>query len=97
MAEFPKHTDIGRVLITGANGFVGAALCREFLAQGWNVVAGVRRGANLSALAGLNLEYQYGDVTHPESLTELLAGIDTIVHNAGMVKAKRVSHLYAVN
>lgn len=97
MAEFPKHTDLGRILITGANGFVGAALCREFLDRGWQVVAGVRRGADLSSLENLDVTYNYGDVTKPETLPEILEGIDTVVHNAGLVKARAVSQLYAVN
>lgn len=34
----------GTVLVTGANGFVGQALCRHLNKQGWRVLAGLRPG-----------------------------------------------------
>ena len=31
-----------RVLVTGANGFVGANLCKKLISDGYHVIAGVR-------------------------------------------------------
>ena len=75
------------ILITGANGFVGARLCRKFINEGFIVYAGVRRTADLSRLSDLTVQLRYGDMTNPESLPEMVAGVDYIIHNAGVVKA----------
>ena len=85
------------VLITGANGFVGSRLCRKFLAEGLRVVAGVRQTSDVTLLNGLQVEYRYGDVNDPESLPAMGSGIDYIIHNAGVVKARRPETFYKVN
>ncbi len=85
------------VLITGANGFVGARLCRYFINQGFRVIAGVRKSSDLSQLKGLAVEYRYGDVTDPESLPALVTETDYIIHNAGIVKARRPERFFDVN
>jgi len=86
-----------KVLITGANGFVGSRLCRRMLADGYQVIAGVREGCNREMLAGLKMEFRYGDVTRPETLAAMVAGVDYIIHNAGVVKAIRPELFYRVN
>jgi len=85
------------ILITGANGFVGSRLCRLFLDRGYHVVAGVRRSADLTLLDNLEVEYRYGDVTHPETLPAMVSGVDFVVHNAGIVKAKKPERYFEVN
>lgn len=90
-------TEKPSVLITGANGFVGSRLCRTLLDQGFEVIAGVRQTADLSLLQGLDISYRYGDVCQPETLPEMVTGVDYIVHNAGVVKAKKVERFFEVN
>ena len=85
------------VLITGANGFIGSRLCRRFLDEGCVVYAGVRKSADLSLLKDLKVEYRYGDITQPETLPAMVAGVDYVIHNAGLVKAKREEQFFAVN
>ncbi|HOP07697.1 MAG TPA: SDR family NAD(P)-dependent oxidoreductase [candidate division Zixibacteria bacterium] len=85
------------VLITGANGFVGSRLCRRFLKEGFHVIAGVRRSSDISSLENLKVEYRYGDVNDPGSLDDLVAGVEYIVHNAGVVKAKREQTFFDIN
>lgn len=75
-------------LITGANGGLGRALVTEFIAQGWQVVAGVRVmsvPADSSRLCQVVL-----DVTKPEQVNESVATtverfgrIDVLINNAG--------------
>jgi len=85
------------ILITGANGFVGAQLCRKFLDSGFQVMAGVRKTANLAMLDGLKVDYRFGDVTSAESLVEMVKDVDYVIHNAGVVKAKKKQMFYDVN
>lgn len=85
------------VLITGANGFIGSRLCRMFLERGFRVFAGVRRSANLTLLDGLDIELRYGDVNIADGLPAMVTGVDYIVHNAGVVKAKTPDTFFIVN
>ena len=85
------------VLITGANGFVGSRLCRKFLAEGYHVIAGVRRTADLSLLHELDVTYRYGDITKPETLAEMFTGVDYIIHNAGVTKVKHSRAFFEIN
>ena len=55
-------------LVTGANGFVGAAVCRALLADGETVRAFVRPGSDRLNLEQLNVECVEGDVTAKDSL-----------------------------
>lgn len=91
------HTQAQRVLVTGANGFIGSHLCRSLLAHGFTVIAGVRSGANLENLENVDVTYAYGDVTKHETLTELIAGADVVLHNAGLVKSKSAARMTEVN
>ena len=50
-------------LVTGANGFVGAAVCRALLADGQEVRALVRPGSDQRNLQGLNVERVEGDAS----------------------------------
>ncbi|MCH9024415.1 MAG: SDR family NAD(P)-dependent oxidoreductase [candidate division Zixibacteria bacterium] len=85
------------ILITGANGFVGARLCRKFLDNGFKVIAGVRKTANLATLQGLKVDYRFGDVTSAESLIDMVKDVDYVIHNAGVVKAKKKQMFFDVN
>lgn len=85
------------VLVTGANGFVGARLCRRFHHDGWRVIAGVRKTSNLANLDEVPVEFRQGDVCDSETLPELVDGVDVVIHNAGVVKARTASTFYEVN
>ncbi|ANI90474.1 hypothetical protein A9P82_14975 [Arachidicoccus ginsenosidimutans] len=79
-----------RLLITGANGFVGSHLVEMALQKGYKVFAAVRKSSNLDALKGLNISYVYPDYFNEEKLIELLKenNITHIAHVAGTTKAK---------
>ncbi len=85
--------------MTGASGFVGGVLAERLLAGGSGVRALVRRPGAEAAAA---LERQGavlvpGALEDPESLERLLEGADTVVHVAGLVKARDRDEFMAVN
>ena len=55
-------------LLTGATGFVGAAVLRCLIAAGHNVRALVRPNSDRRNLSGVDCEIVTGDLTEPESL-----------------------------
>lgn len=70
------------VLITGAGGFVGRALCRRFLSAGWVV----SRTVNRTALAHPDVRLiPAGDIAADVAWAPWLAGIDVVVHAAAKV------------
>jgi dihydroflavonol-4-reductase len=70
------------VLVTGANGFVGAAIVRALLAEGREVKALVRITSDCRNLEALPVEVRIGDITDPASLRGALAGCRFVIHAA---------------
>ncbi|MEZ4464618.1 MAG: NAD-dependent epimerase/dehydratase family protein [bacterium] len=85
-----------RVLVTGANGFVGASVCRAVALAGHEVRAMVRPGAHDEDLPP-DVERVQGDVTVAASLGPCVEGVDAIVHTAGVKHATRPSTFQRVN
>ncbi len=86
-----------RVLVTGATGFLGAAVCKELLARGHAVRALVRPASGLAGLDGVAVEVARGDALDAASVRAALAGCDAVVHAAGTVKFGAAPGVYAVN
>jgi dihydroflavonol-4-reductase len=72
----------GRVLITGATGFVGSALVRAFLASGYPVRALVRQQSPRANLAGLDLESVEGDICDGDAVASAVDGVRYVAHAA---------------
>jgi len=75
---------VRRILITGANGFVGSNLCRWFIERGWGVDALVRESSDLHFLEGLDVRLFKGDLRFSERL-DLPAGTAYVIHAAALV------------
>ena len=75
-----------KVLVTGANGHIGANVVREALSQGHEVRAFVRKSADLSGLEGLIIELVYGDVMELDTLIPAAQGCDKVIHLAAVYK-----------
>ncbi len=73
-----------KVLITGANGFIGSNLCRFLLAKGYAVYGLVRRTSDLHFLEGLPVELIFGDLSTPGDF-HFPQDTSYIVHAASIV------------
>ncbi len=77
-----------RVLLTGANGFIGSALAARLAREGHRVVA-VTRSADASArrlAAERFVSLDIARATRPEDWLPHLAGIDAVVNCAGLLQ-----------
>ena len=74
-----------KILVTGATGFIGSALCRALVRAGHEVSAFVRATSDRSILQNLPLEYTVGDLMEPASLSPAMEGMDAVYHCGGMV------------
>ena len=72
-----------KIAVTGANGHVGANLCRTLLAEGHQVKAFVHTNAN--SLKGLDLEIVHGSLGDLNSLRNLCRGAEIVFHLAAMI------------
>jgi dihydroflavonol-4-reductase len=75
-------TDSGKVLVTGASGFVGSAVARKLVERGFAVRALVRPASPRSHLADLDLDYVVGDLLDAQSVRSAMAGVRFVFHVA---------------
>lgn len=71
-----------RILITGANGFVGRALTPECCARGHSVIAATRDGDKVDPNAQT---FRIGDLSRDPDWRQILKGVDVVVHLAARV------------
>jgi nucleoside-diphosphate-sugar epimerase len=73
------------ILVTGANGFIGRALCKRLLAEGWRVRGAVRSKVGRVALPAGIEAVSIGAIDADTEWGESLGDIDTVVHLAARV------------
>lgn len=78
-----------KVLVTGANGFLGSWVTRSLVNEGHEVYALVRPKSDISELKGVACKYVHGDVTDIPSLLEACKGMDAVFHLAGVIAYKK--------
>jgi 2-alkyl-3-oxoalkanoate reductase len=85
------------VAVTGATGFVGPHLVAALARRGWKIRLLVRRWSPLPSLAGIEADLVLGDISDEAALCRLVDGADTVIHAAGLIKARRPSDFITVN
>jgi 3beta-hydroxy-delta5-steroid dehydrogenase/steroid delta-isomerase len=75
---------LGRVLVTGGSGFVGANLVTALLDRGYQVRSFDRAPSPLPAQPGL--EVLQGDICDRDIVAGAVSGIDTVFHTAALIE-----------
>lgn len=83
--------------VTGATGFIGAAICRHLHALGQQVRVLARSPERARALTPWVTEVVAGDLHDAEALRRLVAGVDAVVHCAGVVRGAAQADFDRVN
>lgn len=82
----PNEVEFGKamILVTGAAGFIGRALCLE-LSRSRRLVRAVTR--SFAHLHGISAEVYVGEVGSTTEWGSALVGVDTVIHLAGLAHA----------
>jgi 3beta-hydroxy-delta5-steroid dehydrogenase/steroid delta-isomerase len=83
MGDATLTTDLGRVLVTGGSGFVGANLVAELLERGHHVRSFDRAPSPLPTQP--QLEVLQGDICDENTVAAAVDGIDTVFHTAAII------------
>lgn len=83
------------IAVTGATGFIGQALCKRLLQDGFQVRALVRNRSRANRLAGVELVE--GSLAEQPSLKQLVSGCHSVIHCAGAVRGARQQDFDDVN
>jgi nucleoside-diphosphate-sugar epimerase len=71
------------IALTGATGFIGRYLLRELTNRGYRVRALLRRPATIPMPIASAV---IGDLARPQSMSAALAGVDAVIHSAGIAE-----------
>jgi dihydroflavonol-4-reductase len=80
---------MAKILVTGANGFLGSWVIRKLIEEGHQVFSMVRKNSDLSELDRVPTEFIYGDVTDLPSLLSAFQNMDSVFHLAGLIAYKK--------
>lgn len=85
------------VALTGASGFIGRHLVREFSRAGWRVRLLLRRDPVIEEWRDVEPEIVPGSLGDRAALERLVEGAGAVVHLAGLIKAATQREFLAVN
>lgn len=87
----------GVVALTGATGFIGSALARRLITEGWRVRALRRSPTPPRHLAAVSLDWVQGTLEDRDCLEGLVGDSDVVIHCAGVLRGITDADFYPVN
>jgi len=85
-----------KIVITGANGFVGSALTKKLLNSGYEVTCLVRTGSNVELIEN-DTKIYYIDYNNLEEVRQVLQGKDILIHVAALTRARKWESFNKIN
>ncbi len=93
-----------KVFVTGSPGWLGTRFVelvykgkKEYQREEFNLKCLVLPGIDIKDIDAFGIEKAEGDITRAESLKDLTAGCDVVVHIAGLIHPRKVKELYRIN
>jgi len=88
-----------KVLLTGANGFIGRYLLARLIGAGHDVIPAVRSPRQTDALLGrpVSLRVDFNRDTTPEAWLPRLKGIDAVINCAGILQGRPGQSIEAIH
>lgn len=88
---------MGKILVTGATGFIGSHLVDGLKKRGHSVKCLVRRTSNLRYLTHSEVEFVYGGLDDATDWNEVFQEVSVVYHVAGLTFARRRQDYFIVN
>jgi nucleoside-diphosphate-sugar epimerase len=88
---------MSKILLTGANGFVGSHIAEALVKANHKVICTVRQMSNLKWIKDLPLEYKYGDLGNKKFLQEIVEDVNVVIHCAGVIRAMTKENYFKEN
>lgn len=82
---------MSKILVTGANGFLGSNLTRELFRIGYDVKIMVRPSANLKAISDIPCEIFFGNIDNKQDVSQAVAGCSIVIHAASITEQWTIS------
>jgi len=88
-----------KILVTGANGFVGSNVVKELLKDRREVKIIIRKNSDTRNIDGLDVEIVYGDIRDKDSISLAIQGCDTLYHIAAYYSSEKIDAkiMYDIN
>ncbi len=80
-----------KILITGANGFLGSNLTRELYRMGFDIKILIRPSADVKGIEDIPCEIFYGSISNNDDVHEAVKGCDIVIHAACITEQWGVS------
>lgn len=82
---------VKKVLITGANGFLGSNVARELFRRGYELKLMMRVSADRQTIDDLPCEIFHGDITDAEDVSKAIKDCHFVIHTASVTQQWNVS------
>lgn len=81
-----ENTDLMKILVTGATGYLGQHICEFLQEKGYEVVGFIRDQKKGKLLQESKIPYLIGDITDRKSIVQVMQeGFDLVINSAGYI------------